>query len=235
MVFSRGIQQAKSNDLRRSVADDWVRALPREKNQIFETIVGRWESSFAMTSVALNDALSLRAGGELVCAQEHVSVAAALLNRLSRSLVGFCESLAIRGRHIRVVPLVEPLRGRFFRGNTGQTAAAWNALVHHLAFGDRQRFVQKLKILSGTVEQLEQEFDKAAKAIAEASAPAQCWIALDHVHYDFNTCLRETEVVFKSFLRALPAEQLDSFAGEIQNPRYRAWMRLGLGFSKASV
>jgi hypothetical protein len=224
-----------SNYLRRSVADDWVRALPREKNQIFETIVGMWESSFAMMSVALNDALSMRAGGELVCAQQHVFIAAALLNKLSRSLVGFCDSLSSRGRNIRVVPLVEPLKTRFFRGTTGQTAAAWNGILHHIAFGDRQRFVQKLKILSGTVEQLEREFDSAAKTVSEASAPAQCWTALDHLHYDFNTCLREAEVVFKSFLRALPEEQVDSFAGEIQNPRHRAWMRLGASLSKAPV
>lgn len=234
-MFPSRIHQPATNYKRRSVTDDWIRSLPREKNQVFETVVGTWESSFAMMSVALNDAISMRSGGELVCAQQHVSVAAALLNRLSRSLVGFCEALAIRGRHIRVVPLVEPLRVRFFRGNTAQTAATWSALLHHLAFGDRQRFVQKLKILSGTVEQLEREFEKASKMISEKSAPGQYWTALDQLHYDFNTCLRETEVVFKSFLRALPAEQVDAFAGEIQTPPHRAWMQMGLGLSRASV
>jgi hypothetical protein len=233
VVSHRRGQQGNPQYHRRSVTDDWIRALPRDKGQIYDSVVGGWESSLAMMSVALDDALSLRAGGEIVCAQQNVSVAAELFNRLSRSLVGFCESLALRGRYIRTVPLVEPLKTAFFRGTIGQTAATWNSILHHVAFGDRQRFVHKLKILSGTVEQLEREFDKAAKTISEASAPAQCWSALDHLHYDFTTCLREAEVVFKSFLRALPAEQLDSFAGEIQNPRHRKWMRLGLGFSRA--
>jgi hypothetical protein len=235
MVFSRRVWQPNSDYARRSVTDDWIRALPREKTQIFETIVGRWESSFAMMSVALNDALSMRAGGELVCAQQHVSIAAALLKRLSGSLVGFCESLASRGRFIREVPLVEPLKIDFFRGSTAQSAATWNGILHHVIFGDRRRFVYKLRILSTTVEQLEQEFEKAAKSTAESKSAGNCWSSLDHLHYDFNTCLREAEVVFKSFLRALPTEQLAAFAGEMQNPPNRGRMRLRLRLSRASA
>ncbi len=235
MVFSRRIWQPNPNYARRSVTDDWIRALPREKNQIFETIVGRWESSFAMMSVALNDALSMRAGGELVCAQQHVSIAAALLKRLSGSLVGFCESLANRGRFIREVPLVEPLNTDFFRGSTAQSAATWNGILHRFIFGDRQRFVYKLRILSTTVEQLEQEFERVAKSAAESQSAGNCWSCLDHLHYDFNTCLREAEVVFKSFLRALPTEQLTAFAGEIQNPPNRGRLRLRLRLSRASA
>jgi len=188
-----------------------------------------------MMSIALSDALSMRAGGKLVCARENVSVARTLLNRVSRLLVGFCDALTVWGKHLRVVPLVEPLNTTFFRGTTGQNAAAWNIILHRVAVGDRQRFVQKLKILSGTVAQLEQEFEKAAELISESSASGQYWAELDHLHYDFNTCLREAEVVLKSFLRALPAEQLDAFAGAIQKPRHRAWMSMGLGLSRASA
>jgi hypothetical protein len=225
----RWIEKSTSNYLQRGVTDDWIRALPREKNQIFEGSVRRWESSFAMMSVALDDALSLRARGELVGARQHVCISAVLLNRLSISLVGFCESLANRGRYIREIPLVEPLNAEFFRGNTAQTAATWNGILHHVIFGDRQRFVHKLRILSSTVEQLEREFDKAARDISESETPAEGWAVLDHLHYDFNTCLRETEVVFKSFLCALPTEQLAAFAGEIENPApKRTRMRLRL-------
>lgn len=233
MVFTRRIPQPSSNYVRRSVTDDWIRALPREKNQIFEATVGRWESSFAMVSVALNDGISMRAGGELVCAREHVAIAAELLKRLSGALVNFCDSLAIRGRHIREVPLVEPLRTRFFRGSRAQSAATWNGILHHVAFGDRHRFVSKLRILSNTVDRLEREFEKTAKNIGESSAPAKNWMLLDHLHYDFTTCLREAEVVFKSFLRALPADQLAAFEGEIQNPVRRPRLRLRL--SRASA
>ncbi len=170
-----------------------------------------------MVSVALDDAFSMRASGELVCAGQQVSVSAALLTRLSTSLVSFCESLASRGRFIKHIPSVEPLNPDFFRSQMAQSAAAWNEILHYVAFGSRLRFVHKLRILSSTLDRLDREFSKAAYDIAQAShASSSCWGALDHLHYDFNTCLRETEVVLKSFLRALPIEHLAGFTTEVE-------------------
>jgi hypothetical protein len=39
---------------------------------------------------------------------------------------------------------------------------------------------------------------------------------LDAVHYDLNTCLRETAVLYKSFLHALPEPQLASFEATLK-------------------
>ena len=234
MVFPRRNRQPLSSYVQRSVSDDWIRALPREKDQIFDGVVRRWESAFAMMSVALDDALSMRARGQIICAQQHVCISAVLLSRLSMSLVSFCESLASRGRYIRQIPRVEPLNADFFRGNTAQTAATWNGILHYVIFGERQRFVHKLRILSSTVERLEREFDKAARDISACAPATDCWAILDGLHYDFNTCLREAEVVFKSFLRALPAEQLAALAGEIDSPAPKR-QRMRLRLSRASA
>lgn len=235
MIFRTRIRQPNSEYARRSVTDDWIRALPRDKNHIFQGIVANWECSFAMTSVALDDALSMRSGGELVCAHQNVALAAALLKGLSSSLVSFCESLASHGRQIRQAPLVEPLRSGFFRGSRAQSAATWNGILHYILRGDRGRFVCKLRILSNTMEQLEHEFDRIAKNIGTPSVSARCWTALDYLHYDFTTCLRETEVVLKSFLRALPAEQVSAFAGEMEKTPSRPETRVRWGFSRASA
>jgi len=43
----------------------------------------------------------------------------------------------------------------------------------------------------------------------DAAAASSFWAALDAGHFDLNTCLRETVVLFKSFLVVLPEEQLD--------------------------
>jgi hypothetical protein len=185
-----------------------------------------------MMSVALDGALSLRARGELVCARQQVSVAADLFARLSSTLVALCDTLSSRGRQITRVPAVEPLNSEFFRGNTGQSAASWNGILHHLLFGDRSRFFHKLRILSDTLEQIEREFREAAGDISKGTSiePAGCWTRLDYLHYDFSTCLRETEIVLKSFLRSLPAEQLPGLATELDAPppvkRVRAKPRL---------
>jgi hypothetical protein len=231
VVFS-GRPNARPSNERRKVTEEWFTALPRDKGQVFDTVVRRWECAYAMMSVALDGALSLRARGELVCARQQVSVASDLMGRLSSTLVGLCDTLSTRGRHINRVPAVEPLNSEFFRGDTGQSAASWNGILHHLLFGDRSRFFHKLRILSDTLEQIEREFHEAASDISKGTSvePADCWTKLDYLHYDFSTCLRETEIVLKSFLRSLPADQVPSLATELDAPpparRLRAKPRL---------
>ncbi len=205
---------------RRDVPEDWLAALPREKSQIFDSVVRQWECSYAMMSVALDDALSLRLRGELVCARQQVEITASLVARFAGLLIAACNSIADAGRHVSDLPVVEPLKTRFFRGDTAQSAASWNGLLHHVLFGDRSRFFHKLRILSSTVEQLGWEFDQAAADLSEGVSvqPGVCWAALDSVHFDLNTCLREAEVVLKAFLRALPTEQLAAFAAAMSTP-----------------
>lgn len=214
MLFKR---KPGTSHLRRSVSDDWIAALPREKARVFDAVVQRWESFYAMTSVSLDDAISVRTRGELVCARQYVAVSADLLARLAAELVGACHNLSERGRHLSNVPRVQPLQAHFFRGETAQAAASWNDFLHHVLFADRSRFFQKLRILSETVEGLVREFDAAAEDVFAGLSvqPGSSWDALECLHYDFTTCLRESEVLLKSFLRALPAEQVAAFASDL--------------------
>jgi hypothetical protein len=206
-----------TSTLRRSVSDDWIAALPREKAHVFDAVVQRWESFYAMLSVSLDDAMSVRARGELVCARQYVSVSADLMARLAAELVSACRNLSDRGRHLGNIPRVQPLQSEFFRGETAQAAASWNDFLHHVLFADRSRFFQKLRILSETLENLIREYDDAAEDVFAGLSvrPASSWEALECLHFDFTTCLRESEVILKSFLRALPAEQLSAFAAEL--------------------
>jgi hypothetical protein len=173
-----------------------------------------------MMSIALDDAVSLRSRGELVCARQQLSVAAELMEPLAESLGSLCKTLMIRGRRLTTLPVVEPLNSNFFRGNTGRSAASWSEIVHRLLFGHRARFLQKLRILADTIEVLGREFREAAGDISRGLAvqPSDCWERLDCLHYDFNTCLRETEIVFKSFLRVMPSEQLPALHLELDTP-----------------
>lgn len=217
MLFKR--RRAPSS-VRRHAYDDWIAALPREKNQVFEKTVRGWECSYAMMSVSLDDALAQRARGELVCAQQQVAITSELLLRLARMLIGGCTALSERGKRVVNLPIVRPLDTAFFRGDTGQSAASWNNLLHNVLLGERSRFFHKIRILSNTVEQLGSEFEQAAYDIAGGLCvqPAACWEQLDYLHYDLNTCLRESEVILKSFLHALPADQLSVFDAELSRP-----------------
>jgi hypothetical protein len=202
---------------RRSVSDDWIAWLPRDKVHLFDAVVQRWETFYAMMSVSLDDAFTLRARGELVRARQQVSVSADLLSRLTTSLVGACGALSDRSRHISNVPAVAPLNAEFFRGETAQTAASWNEFLHRVLFGSRSRYFQKLRILSETLQNLAREYDDAATDVAAGISvqPGDSWDALECLQYDFTTCLRESEVLLKSFLRVLPGEHLEAFAAEL--------------------
>jgi hypothetical protein len=170
-----------------------------------------------MMSVSLDDALSLRARGELVRARQQVSISADLLSRLAASLSGACGVLTSCGRHISNVPNVEPLNTENFRGETAQTAASWNEFLHRVLFASRSRYFQKLRILSETVQKLAAEYNDAAGDVAAGVSvqPADSWDKLECLHYDFTTCLREAEVLVKSFVRVLPGEQVSAFASEL--------------------
>ena len=231
MFFGRG----KARVTR--VLDDWVAVLPREKEELYQQVVRRWECSYAMMSVALDEAMSLRAAGELVCARQQVSVAAGLLARLAPSLMSLCDALTARGQRASRQPAVEPMHADFFRGDTGQSAASWNQILHRVLFSTRSRFFHKLRLLSHTIAMLEYEFEEAAGDISKnlATQPADCWQHLDNVHYDFNTCLREAEVVLKSFLRILPDDQLVTLASELDAPPAPRKLRVRARFSDTPV
>lgn len=224
-----------SKHLRRSVSEDWVASLPREKFLIFDTVVRRWECTYAMMSIALDEALSLRSRGELVCARQQMAIASELLARLGATLVGACDAMTVSGRHFSRLPTVRPLDSEFFRGGTARSAASWNGLLHTVLFTDRSRFLHKLRILSETLENLVKEFDEATRDIGESTSLelGSRWQAADFLHYDFNTCLREAEVVLKSFLRTLPSEHLDTFSAQLDLPAAPARFRVRPSLSRA--
>jgi len=175
-----------------------------------------------------------------VRARQQVSMSADLLSRLAASLAGACGVLTNRGRHISNVPSVEPLNTENFRGETAQTAASWNEFLHRVLFASRSRYFQKLRILCETVQKLGVEYNDAAEEVAAGISvqPGDCWDKLECLHYDFTTCLREAEVLVKSFVRALPGEQLSAFASELDAvpaPHKRATAAPRTRISRASA
>jgi hypothetical protein len=211
-------RKRRSATVKHTVAEDWVAALPREKNKLFESIVRDWESHYAMMSIALDDAISQRAAGKLVSARQQAAVSSELLSRLAAVLVHSCESTAKRGRHLHSLPAVNPLNAEFFRGDTGRSAATRSALLHNVFFAERQRFFQKVRILSETIHRLSEEFVAAASDVADgvSTRPAGSWEDLEALHDDFTTCFRESEVLLKGFLRTLPSEHLPAFQNQLE-------------------
>lgn len=202
----------------RSVREDWVAPLPVEKHRLFEAATDQLEVSYLMLSVTLDEAFARRGEGLLAHAQLHAGVSADLFDRLAARLVAALRALEDHGRHFGTLPNVAALNPEFFRGETAQRMARKSSLLQRVLFSGRSKFFHKLRALAETVEDLQGEFREVAQEIADGASvrPGVSWDALEVLHYDVNTCLRETIVVLKSFLCVLPNEEVQPFWQKLQ-------------------
>ncbi len=197
----------------RSVRADWFAPLPVEKHRLFEAAEDKLEISYRMLSVALDEAFARRGEGLLACAQLHAGVSADLFDRLAARLLAALRALEDHGRHFGTLPNLTVLNPEFFRGETAQRMARKSSLLQTVLFSGRSKFFHKLRALAETVEDLQGEFREVAQEIADGASvhPGASWDALEVLHYDLNTCLRETIVVLKCFLCVLPNEEVQPF------------------------
>ena len=194
-----------------SVQQDWRSLLPEAKSAFFEVHVGELENAYVMLSVSLNEAIDLRRHGHSVKASQATEVTPDLCSLLVLRLDSILHSMRQHAQHFGVVPNLAPLEPGNFRTDRSQRSARLNNLVNRVLLSERSQFIHKLSTLEQIVEDVGDSFIKSAKHVepTDSPDPSSPWSALDACHFDLNTCLRETVVLFKSFLVVLPEEQLD--------------------------
>jgi hypothetical protein len=200
---------------RSSVTDDWRSLLPAEKKCLFDGIVRHWEDAYAIFSVALDDAMSLRSEGKIGRARQCAEIAAGAIGNLAAPLEGACRTLGRTGRHLASPPSIAPLNPGFFRGEAARQNAHWNQLMHTVLFGGRSRFLHKLRVLEIIVADSAEDFCRVCDDLTAGHHREASWLRLDELHYDVNTCLREVVVVLKSFLLAMPSASLAAFQSDL--------------------
>jgi hypothetical protein len=210
------MQQAQvSQGTRRTatVQEDWIAWLPEEKDSLFDATLDELEVSYVVLSVALNDAFSLCQDGKFGQAREEVAMFVGLFDRLAGRVRGVLRTLNEHGRHFGTKANVVPLCPDFFRSEHAQQLARANNLTFLLVLRARTRFFRKLGAIDETVAALRNEAQDIAGGISDGSTIAlpNQWTRLEVLHYDLNTCLRETTIVLKSFLCVLPSEELTPF------------------------
>jgi hypothetical protein len=196
-----------------SVQSDWYGWLPEAKMQAFQVYAAEVESCYIMLSISLDEAISLRESGYLTKSFQLVGVTSALCSRLSDRLQALLHSLDEHAKHYGIVPSVAPLDAENFRGPRGQRSARMSSLLSVVLLSRRAQFLSKITTLKHIVGELCSDFREAAEDLSTAATPNRdhLWTALDHNHFDLNTCLREAMVLLKCFLRVLPDDQLSSF------------------------
>lgn len=208
----------------KSVCEDWIAWLPAEKHVVFDAVRDQLEISYTMLSVALNEALTLRNRGALVQAGQEAGVIADLFDRLAAQLLLVIRALHEQSQNMPALPNVTPLTPENFRGSIAHRVSRTNNILSRILFSGRSKFFHKLHALSEATEELALRFRESAEEVADVASiePLLDWETLDTLHYDLNTCLRESVVVLKSFLLVLPDDDLRVFhqklVGESKHP-----------------
>jgi hypothetical protein len=196
-----------------SVKEDWRARLPEEKTKVFHAYGRELEFSYSMLSVSLNEALELHHAGQLTKSWQAIGVTTELCSRLTGPLAALIRVLGAHAKHYGTVPNTAALDAANFQSPKGQRSARISALLSRILLSQRTQFLHKLGTLEEMVEDLGKEYVTGAGELGEGlgTDPIALWQIVDTSHYDLNTCLRETIVLLKSFLRALPDEQLSAF------------------------
>ena len=197
----------------RSVQQDWRTCLPEEKALVFQEHERHLESLYNMFSVSLNEAIELKLAGLRTKALNAISMSSQLCERLTRPLAGTLRALHDHAKHYGTVPNAAPLDPENYLGLRGQRSARMSGLLDRVLFSHRLQFLHKVSTLQEMVEDLDRDFRNIADDLAGGlcTDPERGWHDMGLGHYDLNTCLRETIVLFKSFLVVLPAGQLGDF------------------------
>lgn len=201
----------------KSVKDDWRACLPEPKAQVFHALVRQLESNYGMLSVSLDEALELRNLGHPSKSLLDIGITSDLCKLLTQPLAGLLRALSEHAKHYGTVPNAAPLDPANFQGQRCQRSARMSSLLSRVLLSSRLQFLSKVNTLEEMVQDLGKDFRQAADDLAERVSlnPRQLWANVDTDHYDLNTCLRESIVVFKSFLMALPEGQLVAFQNTV--------------------
>jgi hypothetical protein len=201
-----------------SVSQDWRSPLTAKKSKTYLDTLRGLETSYAMFSVNLDEAIGFRRHGRFGKAHQALSVTPALCKRLADPLLTLLRAMLSHAKHFRIIPNLSPLDPENFQQAKSRRAASFNGICSRIFLSQRSQFLHKISTLLELVENLNESFLNAAEELKDPYTlePEREWELLDASHYDLNTCLRESIVLLKCFLLALPDEQLLEFHNTLQ-------------------
>ena len=161
----------------------------------------------------------MRRVGKSSKAYQVLSVAPALCQRLVEPLHSLLDVMSNHAKHFGITPNIAPLDSQNFQHPKSQRVALFNDVFSRVLLTRKSQFCYKISALADLVEDLYSSFQAAVAELAcgDSLSPERDWDLLDSVHYDLNTCLRETVVLLKSFLHALPDGQLPNFQSAVRD------------------
>jgi hypothetical protein len=197
-----------------SVQADWIGWLPEAKMHAFRVYAEEFEARYLMLSISLNEAIGLHKNGSDRKSFQIVVITPALCERLTDPLEGMLRSLEEHVRRNKMAPSVCPLNAADFHGLRGQRSARKSSLLSNALLSQRAQYLSKVGTLREMVNYMSDDFCHAAEGLISPRSsgnPAGLWAAMDAGHFDLNSCLRESMILLKCFLRVMPNQQLHAF------------------------
>ena len=197
-----------------SVQADWIGSLPELKMQAFRSYARDLESLYLMLSAPLDEAIGSRKRGLREESIKHVLIVPGLVTHFMKHLDGILRAMQQHAKNRRTEPSVAPLNPANFLSPDGIKGARRSQLISRVLISKRTRYIEKIRSLRQMMTHIENGFRGAAEGLIPAGAAsesASLCAALDALHYDLNTCLRETMVLLKCFMRAIPEPELAEF------------------------
>lgn len=207
-----------------SVSHDWRKPLNSEKARVYLQSQRTLETAYSMFSVNLDEALGMQRYGRTPMACQVLTVAPALCRRLAAPLHSLLCAMLDHAKHFGTAPNLAPLDPQNFQHSRSQRVARFSDLFSRVLLTRKSQFLHKMAALSDLIHELDSSFQTTIDDLCEQQSlhPERDWELLASVHYDLNTCLRETVVLFKSFLHALPDAQLDDFESNLRGRSFSA-------------
>jgi hypothetical protein len=207
-----------------SVELDWLGSLPESHLAVFNLNSKELESSFGMFAVSLNEAVTLYRDGSVALSFEQATLTAALCLRFSSTLDNVLRSLSEHFDAHGTNPSVASLKPADYHSQHGLRAALASSLWSVAVFSQHKKFVNKVEALRAMVKHIGNDVCTSADLLGSRGATidqAPQWLTITEGYWDLNTCLRETLVSLKCFLRVLPDDQLSAFQDGIVNRKTR--------------
>lgn len=201
-----------------SVSQDWRRPLSHEKSRAYGNTMRTLETAYTVFSINLDEAFGFQRCGRMAPAHEVLRVAPALCRRLALPLHSLLCTMLDHAKHFGTTPNLVPLNPDNFQHARSQRVALFSDLFSKVLLTRKSQFLHKISALTDLVDELDLSFENTIEGLCEKESlyPERDWELLGSVHYDLNTCLRETEVLFKSFLHALPHGQFEDFESNMR-------------------
>jgi len=193
-----------------SVQQDWRAFLPEVKSAFFYQHAEELEKSYFTFSISLNEALDFHNRRLGVQAFDNVLISSERCSIMALRVCAVLHSIRQRGRHFSLLPNFAPLDPSNFQTEHGQRSARSSSLLGRILLSRHSQFLQKVATLEQLVDTLDNDFADAVDELSVGgwTVGSASWDKLCKCHFDLNTCLRETTVLFKSFLFVLPEAQL---------------------------